>query len=111
MAGKKARKLRTIAYTKTFKKDHARMAAAGRYDITLVNQAGGLLIAHAEQQTLSSQWADHALTASVEWDDGDHDMHLGGDFLLIYRIDPHPDDKSMEIVIFKRLGTYSDLCG
>ena len=46
MAGKKGRKLRTIAYTKTFKKDYQRMAAAGRYDMTLVNEVGGLLIAH-----------------------------------------------------------------
>ncbi|MDR2154177.1 MAG: type II toxin-antitoxin system YafQ family toxin [Burkholderiaceae bacterium] len=38
-------------------------------------------------------------------------MHLGGDFLLIYRIDPHPDHKDEEIVIFKRLGTHSDLFG
>ena len=33
MAGKKGRKLRTIAYTKTFKKDYRRMAAAGLYDM------------------------------------------------------------------------------
>lgn len=35
----------------------------------------------------------------------------GRDFLLIYRIDPHPEAKDMEIVIFKRLGTHSDLFG
>jgi mRNA interferase YafQ len=87
------------------------MAAAGRYNMTLVNQVGGLLIAHAPQQALAEQWSDHALTASDEWDAGDRDMHLGGDFLLIYRIDPHPDDKSVEIVIFKRLGTHSELFG
>ena len=29
MASKKGRKLRTIAYTKTFRKDYKRMAAAG----------------------------------------------------------------------------------
>ena len=46
MAGKKGYRLRTIAYTKTFKKDYQRMAASGRYDMTLVNQVGGLLIAH-----------------------------------------------------------------
>jgi mRNA interferase YafQ len=111
MAGKKGRKLRAIAYTRTFKKDYARMAAAGRYDMTLVNQAGGLLIAHAPQQTLAAQWADHGLTASGEWDEGDRDMHLGGDFLLIYRIDPHPGHKDEEIITFKRLGTHSDLFG
>jgi len=111
MAGKKGRKLRTIAYTRTFKKDYDRMAAAGRYDMTLVNEAGGLLMAHTAQQVLAAQWADHALTASDEWDEGDRDMHLGGDFLLVYRIDQHPDDKNMEVIIFKRLGTHSDLFG
>jgi mRNA interferase YafQ len=111
MAGKKGRKLRTIAYTKTFKKDYARMTAAGRYDMTLVNQAGGLLIAHTAQEMLAAQWSAHGLTASDEWDEGDRDMHLGGDFLLIYRIDPHPEHKDEELIIFKRLGTHSDLFG
>ncbi|MDD2711798.1 MAG: type II toxin-antitoxin system YafQ family toxin [Simplicispira sp.] len=111
MAGKKGRKLRTIAYTKTFRKDYQRMAAAGLYDITLVNEVGGLLIAHAAQQVLTDQWRDHGLTASDEGDAGDRDIHLGGAFLLIYRIDPHPDDKQMEIIIFKRLGTHSGLFG
>ena len=60
MAGKKGRKLRTIAYTKTFKKDYQRMAAAGRYDMTLVNEVGGLLIAHTAQQVLAEQWSDTA---------------------------------------------------
>lgn len=111
MAGKKGDRLRTIAYTKTFKKDYQRMAAAGRYDMTLVSTVGGLLIAHTPQQMLQEQWCDHALTADDEWDDGDRDIHLGGDFLLIYRIDPHPEDKGMEIIIFKRLGTHSELFG
>ncbi|MXN32265.1 type II toxin-antitoxin system YafQ family toxin [Delftia sp. CH05] len=112
MAGKKGYRLRTIAYTnKTFKKDYQRMAASGRYDMTLVNQVGGLLIAHTAQQVLSAQWSDHALIADDEWDAGDRDIHLGGDFLLIYRIDPHPEAKDMEIVIFKRLGTHGDLFG
>lgn len=111
MAGKKGYRLRTIAYTKTFKKDYQRMAASGRYDMTLVNQIGGLLIAHTAQQVLAAQWSDHALIADDEWDAGDRDIHLGGDFLLIYRIDPHPEAKDMEIVIFKRLGTHSDLFG
>lgn len=86
-------------------------AAAGRYDMTLVNEVGGLLIAHTAQQVLAEQWSDHGLTADDEWDAGDRDIHLGGDFLLIYRIDPHPEDKALEIIIFKRLGTHSDLFG
>ena len=33
MAGKKGRKLRTITYTRTHRKDYQRMAAAGLYDM------------------------------------------------------------------------------
>lgn len=111
MGGKKGHKLRTIAYTSTFKKDYKRMAAAGRYDMTLVNTVGGLLVAHTPQPTLAREWSDHGLTADDEWDDGDRDIHLGGDFILIYRIDPHPAEKGMDLVIFKRLGTHSELFG
>jgi mRNA interferase YafQ len=112
MAGKKGHKLRSIAYTRTFKKDYQRMAASGRYDMTLVNEVGGLLVAHTPQPVLASQWSDHGLTADDEWDAGDRDIHLGGDFILIYRIDPHPaEKKDEELIIFKRLGTHSDLFG
>lgn len=111
MAGKKGHKLRTLAYTGTFKKDYKRMAAAGRYDMTLVNTIGGLLVAHTPQTTLAKEWSDHGLTANDEWDEGDRDIHLGGDFILIYRIDVHPAEKDVELVIFKRLGTHSELFG
>lgn len=109
MAGKKGHKLRTIAYTKTFKKDYAKMSASGRYDMTLVNKVGGLLIAHTPQEVLAGEWQDHGLTADDQWDEGDRDIHLGGDFIVIYRIDPHPEKKDEDIVIFKRLGTHSEL--
>lgn len=111
MAGKKGHALRAVAYTKEFLKDHHRMDRAGRYDMTLVNHVGGLLVAHTSQAVLSSEWKDHGLTSTDEWDDGDRDIHLGGDFILIYRIDPHPNAKGVEVVIFKRLGTHSDLFG
>lgn len=100
-----------LAYTKTFKKDDMRLTASGRYDMSLVNQVGGLLIDHTPQAVLAQQWRGHGLTPSDEWDAGDRDLHLGGDFLLIYRIDPHPGDPSLEIVIFTRLGTHSELFG
>ncbi|EPD46937.1 MULTISPECIES: type II toxin-antitoxin system YafQ family toxin [Delftia] len=78
MAGKKGYRLRTIAYTKTFKKDYQRMAASGRYDMTLVNQVGGLLIAHTAQQVLAAQWSDHALIADDEWDAGGRSGYPSG---------------------------------
>ena len=75
-------------------------------------RAGGRLAHRPHLATvLAEQWSDHGLIADDEWDAGDRDIHLGGDFLLICRIDPHPDDRNMQIVIFKRLGTDSDLFG
>lgn len=109
MTGKKGHKLRSVAYTQTFLKDHQRMKRSGRYDMSLVNTVGGLLVAHTPQQQLTAEWSDHGLTESGDWDEGDRDIHLGGDFILIYRIDPHPKLKEVEVVIFKRLGTHSDL--
>ena len=111
MAGKKGRKLRTIAYTKTFKKDYQRMAAAGRYDMTLVNELGGLLFAHTAQSVLVDMCSDNGLNADDEGDARDSDSHLGGDFLLIYGSEPYPADKAREILISNRLGTPRDLFG
>lgn len=65
MAGKKGHRLRTIAYTKTFKNDYQRMAAAGRYDMALVSTVGGLLIAHTPQQMLKEQWRDSRFGSSI----------------------------------------------
>lgn len=107
MAGKKGHKLRRLSYTSTFEKDYLKMLHSGRYDMSLVNTIGGLLVAHTSQEVLTSEWKDHGLTASDEWDEGDRDIHLGGDFILIYRIDP--EGKTSEVVTFKRLGTHSTL--
>lgn len=52
---------------------------------------------------LSAEWLDHPLTG--EWP-GHRECHIGGDFLLIYKIDNSSKD---ERIIFVRSGTHAEL--
>jgi len=58
-----------------------------------------LLIANAGP--MAAEWRDHELIGN--WS-GHRECHIGGDFLLIYRIE---DDR----VVFVRAGTHADLFG
>ncbi len=85
-------------YTKTCLKDWHRLSRSGRYDLVKLKQAMLMLIANGG--ALGPEWKDHALTGN--W--ADHrECHIGGDFLLIYRLD------GMETVVFVRTGTHSEL--
>lgn len=60
-----------------------------------------LLVAHDEP--LGPEWLDHALIGA--W--ADHrECHIGGDFLLIYRLSGSGDS---EQVVFVRAGSHADL--
>ncbi len=88
-------------YTKAFLKDWQRLSRAGRYDMRRLKQAMLLLIAN--DAPLGREWLDHALTGN--W--AQHrECHVGGDFLLIYRIDASYDP---EQIVFVRTGTHSEL--
>ncbi len=52
---------------------------------------------------LGSEWRDHLLGG--EWE-GHRECHIGGDFLLIYKID---DSGKYGLVIFVRAGTHAEL--
>jgi mRNA interferase YafQ len=52
---------------------------------------------------LPPEWLDHPLTG--EWG-GHRECHIGGDFLLIYRLD---DAGKHGLVVFVRGGTHSEL--
>jgi len=55
------------------------------------------------KEPLGPEWKDHALVG--EWS-GHRDCHIGGDFLLIYKLD---DDGKTGTVVFVRAGTHSEL--
>ena len=61
-----------------------------------------LLIANDEP--LGPEWKDHAL--KVDWQ-GHRECHIGGDFLLIYRVEDIP--LQMGGLFFTRAGTHSEL--
>jgi mRNA interferase YafQ len=62
-----------------------------------------MLLLIANDGPLPAEWLDHPLTG--DW--ADHrECHIGGDFLLIYRLS---GSGASEDVIFVRAGTHADL--
>ena len=94
---KRAPPPRAADYTKQFAKDWERLSQSGRYDMRQLKEAMMLLIAN--DAPLGPEWLDHALKG--EWADC-RECHIGGDFLLIYRL---ADAK----VVFVRTGTHATL--
>ena len=92
---------RAAAYTKQFAKDWEQLSRSGRYDMRQLKEAMLLLIAN--DAPLGPEWRDHALMGS--WD-GHRECHIGGDFLLIYRL---VDGGKAGAVIFVRAGTHAEL--
>ncbi|AFN57601.1 mRNA interferase YafQ [Zymomonas mobilis] len=92
---------RSSDYTKSFLKDWKRLLRSGRYDLNRLKSVMMLLIENDEP--LSEEWLDHPLKGEMA---AYRECHIGGDFLLIYRID---DSRQPEIVIFVRAGTHSEL--
>lgn len=52
---------------------------------------------------LGPEWLDHPLAG--EWD-GHRECHIGGDFLLVYKLD---DTRKHGLVVFVRSGTHAEL--
>ncbi len=88
---------RACDYTRAFLKDWESLSRSGRYDLKRLKEAMLLLIAN--DAPLGHEWLDHPLKGN--W--ADHrECHIGGDFLLIYRLDGNT-------VILVRAGTHADL--
>lgn len=102
-ANKRAALPRSADYTKAFLKDWERLSRSGRYDMNLLKEAMLLLISNAEP--LGAEWLDHALGG--DWD-GHRECHIGGDFLLVYKLD---DSGKAGLVVFVRAGTHAELFG
>ena len=85
-ASKRATLPRVAEYTKVFLKD---------WEVML------LLIAN--DAPLGAEWKDHPLKG--DWV-GHRECHVGGDFLLPYRVD---DESKVPLVFFVQAGTHADL--
>ena len=92
---------RSADYARSFLKDWERLSHSGRYNMHRLKEAMMLLIANSEP--LGPEWLDHPLTG--EWD-GHRECHIGGDFLLAYKLDDSPKHG---LVIFVRAGSHADL--
>jgi len=101
---RRANPLRASDFTKAFHKDWQRLWRSGRYVMTRLKNVMLLLIANDEP--LGPEWRDHQLKGN--WN-GYRECHVGGDFLLIYRLDETVGKSGT--VIFVRTGTHSELFG
>ena len=100
-SSKRARLPRASDYTKSFLKDWERLSHSGRYDMNRLKEVMMLLIAN--NAPLGPEWLDHPLGG--DWD-GHRECHVGGDFLLAYKLD---NRNKTELVVFVRTGTHADL--
>jgi len=88
---------RIYSFSKSFIKDWSRLERSGRYDMRKLKHVMLLLIAN--DTSLGAEWRDHALVG--QWT-GYRECHIGGDFLLIYRV----EDNHLSFV---RTGTHAEL--
>jgi mRNA interferase YafQ len=102
-AGKRAALPRAADYAKTFLKDWERLSRSGRYDMNRLKKAMLLLIAN--EGPLGPEWLDHPLKG--KWQ-GYRECHIGGDFLLAYKVD---DQVKTGVVVFVRAGSHAELFG
>ncbi len=94
---KRAFSPRRADYSRQFLKDWERLSRSGRFDMRRLKEVMLLLIAN--DAPLGAEWLDHPLKG--EW--ADHrELHVGGDFLLIYNLDG-------DAIVFVRAGTHADL--
>ena len=100
-ASKRALLPRAADYTRSFHKDWERLSRAGRYDMNRLKEAMLRLIAN--DGPLGPEWLDHPLGG--DWE-GHRECHIGGDFLLVYKLD---DSGKHGLIVFVRAGTHSDL--
>lgn len=98
---KRANAPRACDFTKTFLKDWERLSRSGRFDMRRLKQVMLLLIAN--DGPLGPEWLDHPLAG--RWK-GHRECHVGGDFLLAYKLD---EAHAPGMVIFVRAGTHAEL--
>ena len=92
---------RSVDFAKAFPKDWQRLERSGRYDMHRLKEAMTLLISN--DGLLAPEWRDHLLKG--DWV-GHRECHIGGDFLLIYKL---AETQPSELVVFVRAGTHAEL--
>jgi mRNA interferase YafQ len=85
-------------YTKSFVKAWERYNRAGRRDM---HQTASVMAHILSAQPLPAEYSDHSLSGDMQ---GYRELHIGGDYLLVYKI-----DVSKHLVIFTDLGTHAEL--
>jgi len=100
-ASKRAALPREADYARSFLRDWERLSRSGRFDMNRLKEAMLLLIAN--DGPLEPQWLDHPLQG--DWD-GHRECHIGGDFLLTYKLD---DQGKTGLIVFVRAGTHAEL--
>lgn len=68
-----------------------------------MNRLKQIMLLLIAQEQLGPEWRDHQLTG--EWQ-SHRECHVGGDFLLIYRLD---DSDKISQIVFTRAGTHAEL--
>lgn len=99
---KRAKHPRACDYAKAFSKDWDRLSRSGRYDLAQLNAV--MLVLITNDTPLDAEWKDHALKG--KWASY-RECHVGGDLLLIYRVDDGAGKSGT--IIFVRTGTHSKL--
>ena len=98
---KRAALPRAADYTKAFLKDWERLSRSGRFDM---NRLKGVMLQLVPNETpLGPEWRDHQLSGNYA---GHRECHIGGDFLLAYKLD---DSGKNGLVVFVRAGTHAEL--
>ncbi len=62
-----------------------------------------MLLLIANDAPLGPEWLDHPLGG--DWE-GHRECHVGGDFLLAYKLD---NSNKFELIVFVRAGTHAEL--
>ena len=101
-ATKRAKLPRRADYARQFLRDWQRLSRSGRYDMNRLKAV--MLLVIANDAPLGPERRDHALKGS--WTRY-RECHIGGDFLLIYRIDD--TDRPSGSIYFARAGTHVEL--
>jgi len=92
---------RQADFTRQFLKDWERLVHSGRYDMFKLK--GVMLSLIANDAPLDPIFRDHELVGNWK---GFRECHIGGDFLLIYKLDKTP---KVQTLIFTRVGTHAEL--